>query len=397
MPSYLHEDMLHGRSVVLAINQPVTSVSVTGFELAGQLRQFCREYRLKHLLMQDGLAWGTPRAAVTIAPQLLHWSLAGTTKLYWPLDQSVYVAILQSESGYTFIAENSEDALPPADALKQLEEDVTSDANIVIVAGGRQTSELEANGYLSTTPDYELSAEKSFQTTGAALFFLRHRLIHPTHLYAVIGVLALLVIVAVLVPLSTPTATEEYRPLIALPPPNGRPSLAGELTSLAKATRATEVLQLYGLSGADIKGDELTLSGGHPGASLPRLRQLAGALQGNLKGTPDDWELEYSVAAPPAVDSQPLLPVVAEVDKLAILAKRANVTATVQRAALRINPRWTSMSVLMSAPGVFSLELLAQLLAAADPAPNAKLQEASFVVMPDGRINISMTVEVRGV
>ena len=397
MSSYLHEDSLNGDALVLAINQPFTSVSVTGFELSKQLQQFCKQGRLAHLLMQDNVVWGTSRAAILVGPQILHWALEGSIKLYWPLDESVYVAELSSQSGFSFIVDGTENCMSVMDALEQLEKDENDDTIIMVVAGGKQSNGLEAAGFPPTKNGFVLDGSKPFKTIPVNTFFIRHRLLHFKFVWWAIGAIVVIVMAFSLIGLEREDPKDFFiKPVITLPPASGRPALAGELRGLALAIQGTDVLQLYGLSAISMAGSELTFSGGSSGANLSRLRELAAGFDAALSGRVDNWTLVMSMPAAARVKSQELIAIVDEVDRLVVMANQANIKTTVNESAATINPRWKDVKVVMVAPGISSLKLLAQLLASTLPSPNVKLDQASFAILADGRINVSLTVEVRG-
>ena len=398
--SYLHEDAINGEPLTLAVNQPRASVG--GGNLAQRLRAFERESRVRCLLLQDDLVWGTSRPATVVGPQLLRWPLQRAALVCWPLDQAVYLAEVDV-AGFALIKDGTESVVGAEAAMGRLEA-AMGELELVVVPGGRQLATLERAGYPPSSPDdYRLAAGGAFATQAAARLFLRERLVHRQHLAAGLAALAVAGLAFLMLPSSSGGLEEGALRVVAVPVPKGTPSLSGDLLALGKALRTTSGLRLHGLAAADYDSSErvLALAGRVAAGSAGRVGQMAEALGAErLAVPPPGWALRYPVLREgKAAQPQDLMPIDAELESLRTLTERFGfgAKATIAEAGLP-GQRYAIAEIKLDSKssGVARVLALASALAAEARQPNARLVLGKATVGKDQSLGVSLTVEARG-
>lgn len=290
----VHIDAIKGKRLALALNPPVIALSGNVLQRSAELTRWLRRQHLNAVLIVDDLAWGTGHRAVVVAAQVMDWPLVGGVfTLFWPFDDGVYTATISDAEGQVSVLDGSEQVLP----IDQAIEFAAHNVDILVVAGGSATEQFRQAGY-AVSGEHSLSGSALVSQPPLSAY-TRKGMPHFLH-----GVMLVLVLAAAWGSYEFEQEMQRREALsreVVLVPPRGSPKLREELRALVRYRQRIEVLQIYGLEKMlfDSKVSQVTLIGVFAANHAARLRQIADALQAQLRMRGSKWQIVFKAEIPP--------------------------------------------------------------------------------------------------
>ena len=290
----MHIDAIEGKRIALALNPPVIALSGNVLQRSAELTRWLRRQHLNAVLIVDDLAWGTGHRAVVVAAQVMDWPLVGGVfTLFWPFDDGVYTATISDAEGQVSVLDGSEQVLP----IDQAIEFAAHNVDILVVAGGSATEQFRQAGY-AVSGEHSLSGSALVSKPPLSAY-TRKGMPHFLH-----GVTLVLVLAAAWGSYEFEQEMLRREALsreVVMVPPRGSPKLREELRALVRCRQRIEVLQIYGLEKMlfDSKVSQVTLIGVFAANHAARLRQIADALQAQLRMRGSKWQIVFKAEIPP--------------------------------------------------------------------------------------------------